>query len=431
MSISSFAKSELRIQQLTDDKNRNLRVLASLLNEGKEGSAEYKALEQAVKDAESDISALRYILANPSMRAMREQQEQEARDNERKQTVTAVSENVTAAIITTPKTDERRQRIEAQMVRYLRTGDLSELRDVSVSQDNGALLSQDFAMVSDATRFYSTIVDDVYRYNADGGRPVKFPVSDDTAHGLTVVGETANTSSVEADPTVFSTVFSTANAAVDDLLTRLDYSKQFSDDVFSQSWIYRQLGVRAARGLAKAIMLGVDQNGTQLVASPTGGYLAGIAVGTTTATLSGGIGIDDLEALFSSVDESYASVGSFYLHQNTRSYLLSQKDSAGRSLYGASPQDGLKELFGRPVKIDNNLPAPTVSGSTFTWTASSTPVIFGNHALAYGAAISDTRIRVLKETHADIMVNEAICYVRLQAQKLIGSASASLKLAAS
>ena len=99
MSISSFQKSELRIQQLTDDKNKNLRVMSTLLNEGRENSAEYKALQEAVDNAEKDISALRSILANPSMRAMREQQEQEARDNERKQTVSAVTAGVSAAII--------------------------------------------------------------------------------------------------------------------------------------------------------------------------------------------------------------------------------------------------------------------------------------------------------------------------------------------
>jgi HK97 family phage major capsid protein len=185
-----------------------------------------------------------------------------------------------------------------------------------------------------------------------------------------------------------------------------------------------------ARSLAKAIWLGTDWYGNALVNAPTGGYLAGIPVGTTTATLAGGIGIDDLELLFSSVDESYASVGSFYMHQKTRSYLLSQKDSAGRSLYGASPQDGLVSLFGRPVRVDNNLPAPTLSGSTFTWTASSTPVVFGDHSRAYGAGISPVSVRVLKERYADLMLNSLLHYVRIQSVKLVGAASAKLQIAA-
>ena len=84
-------------------------------------------------------------------------------------------------------------------------------------------------------------------------------------------------------------------------------------------------------------------------------------------------------------------------------------------------------LFGRPVYIDNNLPAP----STGVFAASATPVIFGDHSKAFGASISDTRVKVLTETHADLLVNTLLFYVRFQSAKLVQAASAKLKIATS
>ena len=96
-------------------------------------SAEYKALQEAVDNAEKDISALRSILANPSMRATREQQEQEKRATTNASIlVPAVTAGASAAIIKSEK-DERAMYNRAYR-QFFKTG---ETRDVVTSATTG------------------------------------------------------------------------------------------------------------------------------------------------------------------------------------------------------------------------------------------------------------------------------------------------------
>ena len=419
----STTRSENKIASLVESKNKNLRVMSTLLSEGRENSNEYRALEQAVKDSEEDIAILRKLASHPSIIAAEQKQEQEEREKQAHGIATTVSENVTAAIITSDKGGERRQRQETQLRSYLKYGNLAELRDVAVSVDNGALVPQEFGLVTEATRFTGRIVQEIYKYGNTNGASVKFPVSDDTANGLTLVAETGSTNSAEADPTVFSTTQPGAAS----LIGRIDYSKQFSDDSVA-GYLQRLVGPRVARALSSAVMVGTDSAGTALTGFvPVGGYLSGIPTGTTTSAIANGIGLVDLENLYASLDYSYQNVGSWFMHQKTRDYFQSQKDSAGRSLYGVSPQEGLVNLFSRPVYIDNNLPAPTAG----VFAANSTPIIFGDHSRAFGAAISDVVVKVLTERFSDVLLNSLLFYVRFQSAKLVQAASAKLKIAAS
>lgn len=412
-----------RLETLRSERSKALNVKASLLLADKQDTQEARDLESNLNEITADIETIESMMALPSWQALNTKQEAEERQKEANGIATAVTENVTAAIATSDKSGERRQRQETQLRSYLKHGNVHELRDVAVSVDNGALVPQEFGLVTEATKFTGQIVGEIYKYDAQNGAAVKLPVSDDTASGLIVVAETGSSAPAKATPTVFSTT----NPGAATLLGRVDYSKQWSDDSVA-GYLQRLIGPRVARALATAVMVGTDSAGTALTGfAPTGGYLAGIPVGTTTATVAGGIGIDDIVNLYESVDASYQEVGSFFLHQKTRAYLLGLKSSTGASLFATSPQDGLKTLMGRPVYIDNNMPAPTAG----VFGAGSTPVIFGDHSRAFGAAISDVNVRVLTERYADVMLNSMLHYVHFQSAKLVQAASAKLAIAAS
>jgi len=414
-----------RLETLKSERSKALNVKASLVLAGKEATQEARDLEANLATINGDIALIEKLTSMPGYAALQEQQEAQERSVQNVATAQQVTAQVVegvANVITDSKSGERRQRMESQLRSYLKHGNPKELRDVAVSVDNGALLPQEFAIVAEATKYVGRIAQEVYQYNAEGGRAVKFPVSDDTVNGMTVIAETSTSVPAEADPTVFSVT----QAGADDLVGRVDYSKQFAADSIA-GYLQRLIGPRVARTLSSAVMVGKDTAGNALVAVPAGGYLAGIPVGATTGTIAAGIGIADLENLFSSLDYSYQVSGSWFMHQKTRDLLQSQKDSTGRSLYGVSAQEGLVNLFSRPVYIDSNLPAPSAG----VYAASATPVIFGDHSKAFGASISDTRVKVLTETHADILVNTLLFYVRFQSAKLVQAASAKLKIATS
>jgi HK97 family phage major capsid protein len=362
--------------------------MASLVNNEKQNDPLYATLEQSVGEIDQTIATIRQMMAMPSYQSIVERQATEERDRQTDAVVQQTASAVTAAIITSDKSGEKRA-IESQLRTYLRNGNITELRDVTVTGDSGALLPQEFAIVASATKYVGRIAQEVYQYNAEGGRSVKFPVSDDTANGMTVIAETNSSNPAEADPTVFSTT----NPGADDLVGRVDYSKQFADDSIA-GYLQRLIGPRVARALSSAVMVGKDTAGNALVNAPAGGYLAGIPVGATTGTIAASIGIDDLENLYASLDYSYQVSGSWFMHQKTRDLLQSQKDSTGRSLYGVSPQEGLVNLLSRPVYIDNNLPAPSAG----VFGASVTPVIFGDHSKAFGASISVS----VRSSHLDM-----------------------------
>ena len=419
----SLSKTELRIQQLTDDRNKSIRSLSVLVAEGKDNSDAAKQLQQSIDDADRTVAALRKtIQAVQSVQSVQEQeQRQRTNDHVAAQTASAVTASV-ANVITNRAASEKRAAQESQLRSYLKNGKISEVRDLLISTDNGALLPQDFGVITEALKYSGTIAADVYNYDNATGRPVKFSVSDDTARGLVLVVEGGATSSLEADPTAFSTV----PAGVDTLIGRVDYSKQFAEDVAVATYLQRLIGPSVARTLSKAVMVGTDYAGTALTASPTGGYLSGIPIGEQTASVSAGIGIGDCDAIFNSVDAEYQETGSWYMHSKTRAYLLNLKDSAGRSLFGASPQDGLKTIFGRPVKLDQNLAAPTAGA----FAANSLPIIFGRHDIAYGVAISDVAVKVLVERFSDVMINSLLFYTKVQGARLVSAASSALKIAA-
>ena len=421
MSISSFQKSELRIQQLTDDKNKNLRVMSTLLNEGRENSAEYKALQEAVDNAEKDISALRSILANPSMRAMREQQEQEARDNERKQTVSAVTAGVSAAIIKSEK-DERAMYNRAYR-QFFKTG---ETRDVVTSATTGqALIPQMFAdefvttlkQISPVSQLVKSIKTDSY------GRPVKQAIVSDVSNSLVYLAE--GTEVDQLDPSLSSTLNTPSETS--SLTSFVKFSNELLSDAFDLiSFLRETFAVRYSRSLEASILLAQDGQGNALPNSTTGGLIASASVGQTTATLAAGVAYTDLAKLKASVDRAYSTSpdASFIVSNGLYSALEQTLDSTGRPLFKYSDA-GVLQVAGKDCHPSSLL--------ANVGTANGIVALYGSYREAWINQTSDIAFRFIRERFADINSSAFLGIARIAGTSSVGVTGSvkALKLAAS
>ncbi len=302
-----------------------------------------------------------------------------------------------------------------------------EQRDVTIATDGAAVIPQEWAnIITQAQKWYGPIATLVKRIDSDTGRPQKLVISDDTASTMTYVAETGATSSLEADPTLSSTIHGT-----DSVISVLKYSKQELEDADDlEAFIQDIAGLRVARSVEYSLTLGLDNgSNTALPNSPTGGLLGNVPTGATTASLAAGIGYDDLTALAGSVDHAYwaAPKSGFMASPATFQYLLSQKDGMGRPYYLVDPSTGLLQIAGKPLYINNALPSYA--------TASTKAVLFGDFSRAYsylnGSGVGGMRIRVLTERYADVFEGAAIIYTRLGAATLVSGAVKALVTAAS
>ena len=62
----SISRSEAKIPGCDRGSQQNIRVMSTLLSEGRENSNEYKALEKAVAEAEEDIATIRKLASHPA-----------------------------------------------------------------------------------------------------------------------------------------------------------------------------------------------------------------------------------------------------------------------------------------------------------------------------------------------------------------------------
>jgi HK97 family phage major capsid protein len=269
---------------------------------------------------------------------------------------------------------------------------------------------------------HGRIAELVAQRNDSTGRPQKFSVTDDTSATMTYIPEDGTSAGTAADPTLLSHV-----PATDALVTTVKYSIQMLEDASSfDSFIRDIAGLRVARAVEYALTIGKD-NGTNtaLPNSPTGGLLGSVSSGATTSTLAAGIGHDDLIALAGSVDHAYWVNGAYMASPSTFQYLLGQKDSTSRPYYNVDPDTGLLMISGKPLYVNNAMPAYNA--------ASSPVVIFGDFSRAYayvnGGGI---KIRVLRERYiADSLEQVALIYHRLGAAKLVSGAVKALVTASS
>jgi HK97 family phage major capsid protein len=429
----STTRSENKIASLVESKNKNLRVMSTLLSEGRENSNEYRALEQAVADAEEDIATLRKLASHPAIIAVQEKQATEARDRQNDhvaaQTASTVTANVVDAITNNKSAAVRAKQHEA-FRSYLKTGSL-QTRDLATTSDAGgaAVIPQGYTFGAFARKYYAPLLDVLNEVRTESGQPYKISfLNATTTPGLVLIQEAATSNPfTEEDPLMSSSVVFT------DLFSsgQINVSYQELDDADNLDALLTRIGAqRYGQGLEAILTGGVDSSSTATPNNP--GLLSGIQSGLTfqTATVAGGIKYTDFISTLQLLDAAYlrSPKAAVMMHESTRLTLASQLDTTGRPVWNPDPKQAFDSILGLPIVVNNALSAPTAG----TFTADSLPILvgdFGNYATV--RTDGDIRVRVSRERRAEFLEALVTFSARVGSTICDKKAVAALKIAAS
>ncbi len=195
----------------------------------------------------------------------------------------------------------------------------------------------------------------------DSGAAMKIALENDTALGVTVVGESAGVT--EADPSLASKM-----SGVDKITTGLVKVslEELEDSAFNiDAFIRDKFFKRYLRGVSKLIVQG-STNVESIVTTATS---AGTAAATNMLTYT------DLLKLWAGLDPEYQANASFLLNSSTRAALMGQLDTLGRPIFVPSTTAGAPDtLIGRPILLSQHLD---------NMGAGTTPVLFGDFTEGY------------------------------------------------
>lgn len=228
------------------------------------------------------------------------------------------------------------------------------------------------ASISLALKQFGKVRNICYNYVSPNANPIKIPVDDDTANLATgpIAQNTANSTNLELD---FTQV--TLNAFK--YGSRITASRQFLRDsiVDATGFIGARLGERMARKTEALYALGAGTTEPQ-------GF-----VGTNTPLISGQTTAHGAQVTYvemanmqGSVDAAYRDLPScaWMMHDGMRTQLLTMVDDDHRPVWQANYLNGVtadpvERFLGKPVYINNSMPAPTNAGGSL----SSKSVVFG------------------------------------------------------
>jgi HK97 family phage major capsid protein len=261
-----------------------------------------------------------------------------------------------------------------QYARYGMSGVSSEYRDLLTTGSAGALIPQGFLPeLIAAQKWAGPIAQAVKQKVTDSnGAPIKISLVNDTGNSLTLVGEGSSIS--EADPAFISKILGTD--LVHGGLVKVSI-QELEDSAFDLStWLADAFGTRWARGIEKAVTLGVDGAGTVLPSQAAGGLLATATVAETTSTLAAGIGWTDLVAAYAALDPSYVQRATWVMNSQTRAYLIGLKDGFGKPYFENDPSNSapFTRIMGFDILIDQAMP---------NMGANATPILFGSLTDSY------------------------------------------------
>ena len=322
---------------------------------------------------------------------------------------------------------ERRRASEA-FKSYALTGVIpAEHRDILTSTASGALIPQLFdPEIVTAEKFHGPILGAVKKKITDSMAPLKLAKIDDTSNGLSLIAE-GNTVT-EADPNFSGVVLNADNLNTGLILVSFE---ALEDSEFSLAdLVSDSFAVRWARGMERAITLGVDGNNVVLPSFPTGGLAASATVAATTTSLANGITYNNLVSLYGSLDTAYVQNASWIMHPTVRSQLLGALDGFGRPLFQPNPatSEPFAFLMGQPVILNAAMPVAN--------TASSQPIILTDLSRTFLLRQQTQPLSVLRlnERYADQLAVGFFGWTRTAGAIIAPSsvtAIASLKLAAS
>jgi HK97 family phage major capsid protein len=331
--------------------------------------------------------------------------------------------------------DETRSKINKAFRAYaLRgwAGMAQEQRDLLTTSDasGGALIPQLFdGVLQEAKKFYGPVALRVrQKITENNGAPIKISITNDTANGMVLLATEGTSGPVETDPQFQSRLLGVDTVSAG--LVKVSFNELEDSSFDLDAFIRGAFGVRYGRGLEKIVTTGTDSAGTELPNAAVGGLLGTAAVGTTTATLAGGIGWTDIVNAFGALDAAYLNPGTAWMfNTGTRSTLLGMKDGFGRPFWTPDPSgDGpFSKLLGYDVVLNQAMPNAGV--------ANATPIAFGDLQSAY-VLRTDGQPTVLRlqERFADTLEQGFLLFTRVGGASLIATgapnALVTLKLAA-
>ncbi len=312
--------------------------------------------------------------------------------------------------------EERKQKTGEAFRSYLIHGAAAmpaEQRDLLTTGAAGAVIPQDFLpQLVEAQKFYGRTPSLLKQRRTPGtARPMKIAISNDTANGVTLIGE--STAVTEVDPAFQSIILGSDTITSGLVLVSV---QELEDSYFSlDRFLTESFAKRFGRGTEKAVTLGVDTNGTVLPNQIAGGLVAGTVVGTTTTALANGIGWDDLTALYSALDPAYTQNPVWLMNSATRGYLIGLKDGFGRPYFQISPGDSkpFQSILGYEIVLNQSMP---------NMGANAVPVIFGSldDAAIYRTDGDPTVLR-LSERYMDTLQVGFFAYQRIASASIVAS----------
>jgi|ERR1035437_991377 HK97 family phage major capsid protein len=207
---------------------------------------------------------------------------------------------------------------------------------------------------------YGQLADAVGQLSTSSGGPLLVAADNDTAQGLTLVGEAV--AAVETDPTVSgqTSYTDTLTSGLVKISNQLLADAEFDLD----SWIQNKFGLRYYRGLTQMITQGNSSN-IPALASTLGATSASPTVITYT----------DIVALYGSLDAAYVQNASWVMTTATRAALMGLISTTGQPILQTDVSGNpFSSIFGRPIVISEFSPA--ISATT-------KPILFGDLKSAY------------------------------------------------
>jgi HK97 family phage major capsid protein len=360
------------LQDLKFQRNKLLTDMQALATKGftSESRAQFDQMNKDVAAIEEDITRAEFI---------------EARSAEQRQfTRSARPGQMNGGLIGGADMSDPEQRSKASKAAFLqfaRGGARnlnSEQRDLLSTTTNGeSLIPQAFnAELIAALKYYGPIATLVrQRVTDNNAAPIKVSLANDTANSLVLLGTEGTTVPPETDPAFQSAILGADTLSAG--LIKVSF-QELEDSYFDlDSWIREAFGIRYARGLERAVTLGIDGNGVTLPNMVTGGLAGSAVVGDTTATVADGIGWDDLTTAYGALDPAYTTEKAVWqMNSNTRGFLVGLKDGFGRPFFQPDPSmdSPFSRLMGYRVVLNQSLP---------NMGANATPILFGDPSAAF------------------------------------------------
>lgn len=398
----------MTLQELKFQRNKLLTDMQTIGAAGftAESRAKFDAMNKDVESLEADIARAELIESRSAANA---QFERSARPGHANGGVEIMSK------------DEKNAQTRAAFLTYAKrgfAGMTSEQRDLLTTSDatGGALIPQMFnPELIAALKYYGPIAQLVrQRITDNNGAPLKVSLASDVTNSFKLLGTEGTSSPAETDPAFVSKIVGVDTVSGGLVKVSVQELEDSSFDL--DSWVRDAFGLRYARGMEKAITLGVDGAGTTLPNQTAGGMAAGAVVSGTTVSLAAGIGWDDLTTAFGALDPAYTGPKAVWqMNSTTRAYLVGLKDGFGRPYFTPDPSaDGpFDKLLGFKVILNQSLP---------NMGANALPILFGDPSSAYlSRTDGQPTIVRLNERYMDTLEVGFFLYTRIGGTSIVMS----------